>query len=366
MLCLLDVSPVPQQVDEPEADHNVSPEDNKMSAEAFRTLFADFADFAVCPPAFSHYTDPLLDLNRTNSPLVLYVKHAAKSQMVRDSDELDTHGVPFQTISLFTVFSGDQDREVRSSVYHDLMNLMLSQMTEDNQLINVSASRTKADGPFHSNIEKRLHLRSRTIYNYSGPFKETQRVFKRTLGLYQLGQQHKAGSSSYQWPPLTGKKPLGNSVLSLELSNHAQYAWGLSTDVKTSNIYGGRPSSRLWDSQMLLLVGGVCHPFCTLCIFRWITSCRKSLGFCTPSASQDALKRDLTRLDDLLQWPTPMSGRPTDVTWCSVTATELYSSTYALETYSLRIALSWPSPASLRSTQGHVAGRSWPFWSVCP
>ena len=44
-----------------------------------------------------------------------------------------------------------------------------------------------------------------------------------------------------------------------------------------------------------------------------------------------------------------------------VTATELYSSTYALESYSLRIALSWPSLASLRWTQGHVVGRSWPF-----
>ena len=84
---------------------------------------------------------------------------------------------------------------------------MLSQTTEDDQLINVSVSHTKADGPFHSNIEKSLHLRSRTIYTYSGPFKETQRVVNRTLGLYQLGQQHKAGSSSYQWPSPTVKNP---------------------------------------------------------------------------------------------------------------------------------------------------------------
>ena len=106
--------------------------------------------------------------------------------MVHDSDELDTHGVPFQNYQSFHRLSGDQDREVQSSVYHDLMNLMLSQTTEDNQLINVSASCTKADGPFHSNLEKSLQLRSRTIYTYSGPFKETQRVVNRTLGLYQL------------------------------------------------------------------------------------------------------------------------------------------------------------------------------------
>ena len=97
MLHLLDVSPVPQQVDEPEADQNLSPEDNKMSAEAVRTLLAD----SVCPTALSHYMDTFLDLDRTNSPLVLYVKDAAKSQMVRDSDELDTHGVPFK-LSVFS------------------------------------------------------------------------------------------------------------------------------------------------------------------------------------------------------------------------------------------------------------------------
>ena len=97
------------------------------------------------------------------------MKDAAKSQMVHDNDELDTHGVPFQKLSVFHRLAGDLDHEVQSSVYHDLMNLMLSQTTENNQLINVSGSRTKADSPFHSNLEKNLHLRrSRTIYTYGG------------------------------------------------------------------------------------------------------------------------------------------------------------------------------------------------------
>ena len=122
MFRLLDVSPVPQQEDEPDADQSLSPENNKMSAEAVRTLFADL----VCPPALSHYTDPFLDLHMTNSPLVLYVKDAPKSQMVRDSDELDTHGVPFQNYQSFHRLSGNQDRELWSSVCYDLMNLMLS------------------------------------------------------------------------------------------------------------------------------------------------------------------------------------------------------------------------------------------------
>ena len=65
--------------------------------------------------------------------------------MVRNGDELDTHGVPFQNYQCF-------QWSRPSSVYHNLINLMLSQTTEDNQLIYGSASHTKADGPFHSSI----------------------------------------------------------------------------------------------------------------------------------------------------------------------------------------------------------------------
>ena len=170
-----------------------------MSAEAVRNLFANL----VWPPALSNYADPFLDMDLTNSQLSPYVKDAAKSKIVHDSDELDTQG------SLFHLLSGDQDHEARSSAYHDLMNLMLSQTTEDTQLINVSASRTKADGPFHSNLEKQPALKKKqdNLHLQWPPIKESQRVVNRTLGLYQRGQQPTAGSSSYQWSPPTVENP---------------------------------------------------------------------------------------------------------------------------------------------------------------
>ena len=104
---LLDMFPVPRQEDEPEADQSLSSEDNKMWAEAVRTLFTGL----VSSPASSQYADPFLDLDLTNSPLDLYVKDAVKSQMIHDSDELNTHGVPFQNYHSFHHLSSDQDRE---------------------------------------------------------------------------------------------------------------------------------------------------------------------------------------------------------------------------------------------------------------
>ena len=38
---------------------------------------------------------------------------------------------------------------------------MLSQTTEDKQLINVSATRPKSEGPFHSNLEKHHELKKK-------------------------------------------------------------------------------------------------------------------------------------------------------------------------------------------------------------
>ena len=104
---LLDMFPVPRQEDEPEADQSLSSEDNKMWAEAVRTLFTGL----ISSPASSQYADPFLDLDLTNSPLDLYVKDTLKSQMVHDNDELDTHGVPFQNYQSFHHLSSDQDRE---------------------------------------------------------------------------------------------------------------------------------------------------------------------------------------------------------------------------------------------------------------
>ena len=168
-----------------------------MSAEAIRKLFPGL----VCLPALSHYADPFPTSDVTNSQLVPYVKDAAKSKIVSDSDELNTHDGLFQNYQSFHRLSGDQDREAPTSAYHELMNLMLSQTTKDKHLINVSTSRPKAEGPFHSQLDKqdKLHLQW-------PPIKGTQWVVNRTLGLYQNGQQPKAGSS-YQWPPPTMENP---------------------------------------------------------------------------------------------------------------------------------------------------------------
>ena len=63
----------------------------------------------------------------TNTQLVPYVKDAAKRKTLSDTDELDTQNGLFQNYQSFHLLSGDQDREARTSAYHELMNLMLSQ-----------------------------------------------------------------------------------------------------------------------------------------------------------------------------------------------------------------------------------------------
>ena len=86
---------------------------------------------------------------------------------------------------------------------------MLSQTSEDKQLINVTPTCTKSEGPFCSNLESQAEL-TRTeekLHLQWPPIKATQRVVDRTLGLYQHGQQPKAGSSSKPWPPNTVKNP---------------------------------------------------------------------------------------------------------------------------------------------------------------
>ena len=149
LLRLCNLSPVPQLEDDLEADQNSSADDSRMSAEAVRRLFAKF----VCPPALSHYADPYPSTDLTNTQLVPYTKDAATSKSARDGEDLDTHDDLFQNYQSFHRLSGDQNREARTSAYHELINLLLSQMTEDKQVINVSAACPKWDCPFHGNLE---------------------------------------------------------------------------------------------------------------------------------------------------------------------------------------------------------------------
>ena len=78
---------------------------------------------------------------------------------------------------------------------------MLSQTSEDKHLINIPPSRTK--GPFRSNLESQAELKKteEKLHVQWPPIKVTQWVVDRTLGLYQHGQQPKAGLSSSSWPP---------------------------------------------------------------------------------------------------------------------------------------------------------------------
>ena len=204
-LRLRDVSPVPQQDEDLDADQNSSADDSQLSAEAVKKLFDDL----ICPPVLSHYADPYPATDLTNNQLVPYNEDAAKAMSAREGDELDTHDSLFKNYKSFHRLSGDQDRKAKTSAYHELINLMLSQTSEDKHLINVTAVRPKTGGPFHSNLEAQPELKKKQekLHLQWPPIKETQRVVNRTLGLYQHGQQAKASNSFYQWPPPTVENP---------------------------------------------------------------------------------------------------------------------------------------------------------------
>ena len=150
-----------------------------------------------------------------------------------------------QNYQSFHRLSGDQDREARLSAYHKLINLMLSQMTEDKQLINVSAAHPKSNGPFHSNLETQPELKKKQdkLLLQWPPIQETQRVVDVTLGLYQHGQQPKSGSSSSQWPTPTVKNSWDKEFSPKDFpTTHKIPSILPATDAKASNLYGCRPS----------------------------------------------------------------------------------------------------------------------------
>ena len=82
-------------------------------------------------------------------------------------DELNTHDGLLKNYKSFHVLSGDQDRKARTSAYHELINLMLSQMLEDKHLINVTAARTKTSTVIWKRNQS--SRRSRKICISSGP-----------------------------------------------------------------------------------------------------------------------------------------------------------------------------------------------------
>ena len=281
LLWLHDASPVPPQDDDLEADQNLSVDDSQLSAGAVKKLFNDL----LCPPALSHNADPYPATDPTNTQLVPYNKDAAKAPTTCDN-KLDTHDGLFKNYKSFHRLSGDQDGEARTSTYHELINLMLSQTSEDKHVINVTAARPKRDGPFGSNLEAQPELKKKQdkLHLQWPPIKETQCIMNGTLGLYQHGQQPKASSSSYQWPPPTVENPWNKefspkdfptahknpSTLPKRWELHEDSPLKLKPPTSTAvaeatNLHCCGSSSRCRDRKMFILAGSICHTICTFC-----------------------------------------------------------------------------------------------------
>ena len=106
-----DVSPVPPQGDDLDAEQISSVDDSHLSAEAVKKLFDD----PLCPLTLSHYADPYPATDMTNNQLVPYVEDPVKATTTRENDELDTHGHLFKNYQSFHRLSRDQDRGARTS-----------------------------------------------------------------------------------------------------------------------------------------------------------------------------------------------------------------------------------------------------------
>ena len=130
------------------------------------------------------------------------------------SDDLETFD-KFANYRSFHRLSGDQDREAHVSAYKHLMNLMLAQTEKVKQLIQLPPSRTRSEGPYKSNLQSQAQLkRTEEKLHIQWPvIKTSKRAVGRMLGLYQHGQQPKAGSTSKPWPTPTVANPWDKEFL---------------------------------------------------------------------------------------------------------------------------------------------------------
>ena len=154
---------------------------------------------------------------------------------------------------------------------------MLSQTSEDKHLINVTAARPKTDGTFRSNLEAQPELKKKQekLHLRWPPIKETQCVVNRTSFLYQHGQQPKAGSSSYQWPPPTVENPWEKEFspkdfpTSHKIPSNLPKCWELHEDCP---LMLKPPTSTAVDQvsdadcKMFFLAGSLC---CQICTFHY-------------------------------------------------------------------------------------------------
>ena len=156
LLRLRDFSPVPQRDEDQDSAQNSPDEDSHLTVEAVKKLFEDLLHL----PELSHYADPYPAADQANDQLVPHNKDTAEGKTVLETNDLDTHD-GLENYKSFHRLSGEQDRDARTSTYCELINLMLSQTSEDKQLI-VAAARAKADGPFRSNLEAQPELKKQT------------------------------------------------------------------------------------------------------------------------------------------------------------------------------------------------------------
>ena len=127
-----------------------------------------------CPPISSAVTPPLghlhLDLAGGESPVLAVHAPHLLTVIVNDVCMQRTNAFSDSVMSLLSLtfhrLSRDQDRDARTSAYHELINLMLSHTSEDKQLINVTAARLKADGPFCSNLEAQPELKKKHVKHH--------------------------------------------------------------------------------------------------------------------------------------------------------------------------------------------------------
>ena len=131
-----------------------SKENPPLSLEDFQKLLEDMNK----PLVLTHYVDPIPHPQEANVQLVPVQCTSNMSKPLLPPDDLETHE-SFKNYKSFHRLSRDEDREARIFSYRDLMNLMLSQTSEDKQLINVTLSRTKSEGPFCSNLEPQVELK---------------------------------------------------------------------------------------------------------------------------------------------------------------------------------------------------------------
>ena len=248
-----------------------------------------------------------------------YNKDAAKATSTSDGDELDSHDSLFKNYKSFHRLSEDQDSEARTSTYHEHINLMLSQTSVDKHLINVTAATPKADGLFCSNLEAQSELKKKQkkLHLHWPQIKDTQRVMNRTLGLYQHGQQPKAGSSSYQWPPPTVENPWDKEFspkdfpTSHKIPSTLPKRWELHEDSPlmlkppTSTTVDQVPDAEIakCSSRLEAFAARSAHsatilPTSLEAVYNFL---QKVTIFLRSSVEKDSIKKDASLLDDLLQ-----------------------------------------------------------------